>query len=61
MDEGKSEVMEDGRGDDVDILILGMGWTSTFLVPLLEERGVSWKGTTRDGRGLAGRFCYGEF
>jgi hypothetical protein len=34
----------------VDILILGVGWTSTFLIPLLNDRGLAFKGTTRDGR-----------
>ncbi|KAF8637077.1 hypothetical protein AX17_003077 [Amanita inopinata Kibby_2008] len=34
----------------VDILILGAGWVSTFLIPLCQERGLSFAATTRDGR-----------
>ncbi|KAI0754557.1 hypothetical protein C8Q80DRAFT_1093917 [Daedaleopsis nitida] len=35
---------------DVDILILGAGWTSTFLIPLCKTRDVSYAATTRDAR-----------
>ncbi len=34
----------------VDILILGAGWLSTFLIPLCNERGLTYAATTRDGR-----------
>ncbi|KAK7744793.1 hypothetical protein SLS62_010026 [Diatrype stigma] len=34
----------------VDILILGAGWTSTFLIPLLQREGIAYAATTRDGR-----------
>ena len=34
----------------VDILILGAGWTSDFLIPLLIESSVLFAATTRDGR-----------
>ena len=34
---------------EVDVLILGAGWTSTFLIPLLEEEKLSYAATTRDG------------
>lgn len=34
----------------VDILILGAGWTSTFLIPLLKEQKVEYAATTRSGR-----------
>ncbi|KAG2018462.1 hypothetical protein CC2G_007890 [Coprinopsis cinerea AmutBmut pab1-1] len=34
----------------VDILILGAGWTSTFLIPLCEERSLVYGATTRNGR-----------
>lgn len=34
----------------VDILILGAGWTSTFLIPLCDERSLTYASTTRDGR-----------
>lgn len=37
-----------------DLLILGAGWTSTFLVPLCQARHVSFAATTRDGRKVAG-------
>ncbi len=35
----------------VDLLILGAGWTSTFLIPLLRREGIAHAATTRDGRG----------
>ncbi|KZP06342.1 hypothetical protein FIBSPDRAFT_923037 [Athelia psychrophila] len=34
----------------VDILILGAGWTSTFLIPLCESTKVSYAATSRSGR-----------
>ncbi|KAI5859594.1 hypothetical protein GGS23DRAFT_314740 [Durotheca rogersii] len=34
----------------VDLLILGAGWTSTFLIPLLEREGIAYAATTTDGR-----------
>ena len=34
----------------VDLLILGLGWTSQFLLPLLSEQRISHAGSTRDGR-----------
>ena len=33
----------------VNILILGAGWTSTFLIPLLEKQAISHAATTRNG------------
>jgi hypothetical protein len=33
----------------VDLLILGAGWTSTFLIPLCREQSVSYAATTRAG------------
>lgn len=39
---------------DLDILILGAGWTATFLIPLLQERKLRFAATTRDGRTVAG-------
>lgn len=39
---------------DLDILILGAGWTSTFLIPLLQSRNLTFAATTRDGRKVAG-------
>ena len=35
------------RLSPVDILILGAGWTSTFLIPLCESHDVSYVATTR--------------
>jgi hypothetical protein len=37
-----------------EILILGAGWTSTFLIPILQARKISFAATTRDGRKVAG-------
>ncbi|KAI0545102.1 hypothetical protein F4679DRAFT_562348 [Xylaria curta] len=34
----------------VSLLILGAGWTSTFLIPLLKREGVKHAATTTDGR-----------
>ncbi|QSZ29026.1 hypothetical protein DSL72_003536 [Monilinia vaccinii-corymbosi] len=34
----------------VDILILGAGWTSTFLIPLLQQKGIKYAATTTTGR-----------
>ncbi|KAI0021698.1 hypothetical protein F4780DRAFT_276476 [Xylariomycetidae sp. FL0641] len=34
----------------VKLLILGAGWTSTFLIPLLEREGIKYAATTTDGR-----------
>ena len=33
-----------------DLLILGAGWTSSFLIPLCEDRGISYAATSRSGR-----------
>lgn len=35
----------------VDLVILGAGWTSTFLIPLCEECGIQVAATSRSGRG----------
>ncbi|KAI0466944.1 hypothetical protein F4859DRAFT_281800 [Xylaria cf. heliscus] len=35
---------------NVSLLILGAGWTSTFLIPLLKREGVKHAATTTDGR-----------
>ena len=34
----------------VDLLILGAGWTSDFLIPLLVQNAITFIATTRDGR-----------
>lgn len=39
---------------DHDLLILGAGWTATFLIPILRTRRLSFAATTRDGRDVAG-------
>ncbi|KAK5729675.1 hypothetical protein LTR17_011752 [Elasticomyces elasticus] len=39
---------------ELDLLILGAGWTSTFLIPLLRSHHLSFAATTRDGREVAG-------
>lgn len=38
----------------IDLLVLGAGWTSTFLLPLLKERNWSFAATTTDGRKVEG-------
>jgi len=38
----------------VDLLILGAGWTSSFLIPLLKERNFTFAATTTDGRSVEG-------
>jgi len=38
---------------ELDLLILGAGWTSTFLIPLLRARHLTFAATTRDGRPVA--------
>ncbi|KAF1918341.1 hypothetical protein BDU57DRAFT_195807 [Ampelomyces quisqualis] len=35
---------------EVDLLILGAGWTSTFLIPLLKTEGIDYAATTTTGR-----------
>ncbi|TFK49805.1 hypothetical protein OE88DRAFT_1713474 [Heliocybe sulcata] len=44
--------------DKVDILILGAGWTSTFLIPLCEERQISYAATSRNGREGTTKFVF---
>ncbi|KAK4952607.1 hypothetical protein LTR10_009413 [Elasticomyces elasticus] len=39
---------------ELDLLILGAGWTSTFLIPILRSHHLSFAATTRDGREVAG-------
>ena len=34
----------------IEVLILGAGWTSNFLIPLCEKEGVSYTATSRSGR-----------
>ncbi|KAK7954105.1 hypothetical protein PG996_014991 [Apiospora saccharicola] len=35
---------------EVELLVLGAGWTSTFLLPILEKQGITYAATTTDGR-----------
>lgn len=46
----------------VDVLILGAGWSSTFLIPLLEKESISYASTTTTGRGdtIKFKFEYGS-
>jgi len=46
----------------VDILILGAGWTSTFLIPLLDQQNITYVATTTTGRdgSLKFKFSYGD-
>ncbi|KAK3935982.1 hypothetical protein QBC46DRAFT_396241 [Diplogelasinospora grovesii] len=38
----------------LDVLILGAGWSATFLIPLLRSRKLAFTATTTDGRSVAG-------
>ncbi|KAL8672331.1 MAG: hypothetical protein Q9168_003184, partial [Polycauliona sp. 1 TL-2023] len=38
----------------IDLLILGAGWTSTFLVPMLHHHNITHQATARDGRRIPG-------
>ncbi|KAJ7196771.1 hypothetical protein GGX14DRAFT_375729 [Mycena pura] len=40
----------------VDILILGAGWTSTFLIPLCQESNITYAASTRSGSGSTIKF-----
>ncbi|KAJ7796765.1 hypothetical protein B0H14DRAFT_3494436 [Mycena olivaceomarginata] len=42
----------------VDILIIGAGWTSTFLIPLCQESQISYAATTRSGAGSTIQFDF---
>lgn len=43
---------------EVDILIFGLGWTSTFLVPLLKRQTIEFAGTTTTGRDGSYKFKF---
>lgn len=43
-------VSQEAKPSEVDILILGAGWTSTFLIPLLQEQKIKYAATTTNGR-----------
>ncbi|KAF5869869.1 uncharacterized protein Bfra_010014 [Botrytis fragariae] len=42
--------MSEDSKSAVELLILGAGWTSTFLIPLLQQRGIKYAATTTTGR-----------
>lgn len=44
--------------DDVEVLILGSGWTGSFLIPLLQENKVSYAATSRSGSGGTIKFSF---
>jgi hypothetical protein len=44
----------------VEILILGAGWTSTFLIPYLDTQGITHAATTRSGREGTIAFSFDE-
>ncbi|PSR90300.1 hypothetical protein BD289DRAFT_460216 [Coniella lustricola] len=39
---------------ELDLLVLGAGWTATFLIPLLQQHRLLFAATTSDGRTVAG-------
>lgn len=47
-------VQEEPKMQEIDILILGAGWTATFLIPLLREHKLLFAATTSSGRDVAG-------
>jgi len=50
--------MGDSLEQHVQLLILGAGWTSTFLIPLLESSKISYAATTTTGRDGTLKFRY---
>lgn len=42
----------------VDVLILGAGWSSAFIIPLLTEKTLSYAATTRSGRNKTIEFTF---
>ncbi len=40
--------------EELTLLILGAGWTSTFLIPLLQSRNIAFAATTTSGHPVAG-------
>ncbi|KAB8291061.1 hypothetical protein EYC80_009750 [Monilinia laxa] len=42
--------MSNDSTSTAEILILGAGWTSTFLIPLLQQKGIKYASTTTSGR-----------
>ncbi|KAL1852765.1 hypothetical protein Daus18300_012097 [Diaporthe australafricana] len=52
--DSKTQGMTENMEETLDILVLGAGWTATFLIPLLRDRNISFAATTSDGRRVAG-------
>ncbi|OTA55419.1 hypothetical protein K449DRAFT_357267 [Hypoxylon sp. EC38] len=52
------QITDDHDNDPVDLLILGAGWTATFLIPLLNREGIKYAATTTDGRDGTIRFRF---
>ncbi|KAI4869182.1 hypothetical protein F4820DRAFT_43974 [Hypoxylon rubiginosum] len=50
--------MHISQDDNVELLILGAGWTSTFLIPLLGREGIKYEATTTTGRNDTIRFRF---
>ncbi|KAI0175478.1 hypothetical protein GGR52DRAFT_314023 [Hypoxylon sp. FL1284] len=50
--------MQIPQDDSVGLLILGAGWTSTFLIPLLERQKIRYAATTTTGRDGTIRFRF---
>ncbi|KAF4597717.1 hypothetical protein EYR40_008182 [Pleurotus pulmonarius] len=48
------------RSQAVDILVVGAGWTSTFLIPICEARGLTHAATSRSGRAGTIRFEFNQ-
>ncbi|CAA7269484.1 unnamed protein product [Cyclocybe aegerita] len=42
----------------IDILILGAGWCSTFMIPLCDEKSITYAATSRSGRDTTIKFVF---
>jgi hypothetical protein len=56
-DQGDYGIME-MNSKEVDMLIFGLGWTSTFLVPILNKAKINFAGTTTTGRDGSYKFNF---
>lgn len=52
------QITDEHDNDPVDLLILGAGWTATYLIPLLKREGIKYAATTTDGRDGTIRFRF---
>lgn len=50
MTQSSTDNMQIQHPSHVDLLILGAGWTSTFLIPMLQRKGLTYAATTTSGR-----------